>query len=73
MITTNSLRGDILKYVKEQEVDIIGFAAADTWDKLDEVPYDFRPKSIWGETRTVIVMGIAMLLPVLETTPSIIH
>jgi epoxyqueuosine reductase QueG len=40
---------------------------------MNEVPPDFRPRAIWAKTKTVIVMGISMLLPILETTPSIIH
>lgn len=67
------LRKEIIAYVKEQGIDIIGFSSASTWDKMNEVPADFRPKAIWSETKTVIVLGIALLLPILETTPSAMH
>lgn len=69
----SDLRDDVIRYTKEHEADLIGFASADIWDSMNEVPPDFRPKALWSETKTVIVMGISMLLPILETTPSIIH
>ena len=67
------LREDIMRFARERGADIIGFASADTWDEMDEVPPDFRPKAIWPEAKTIIVIGISMPLPILETTPSILH
>ena len=67
------LREDIIGYAKNNGADIVGFAAADTWDKVGIVPPDFRPAALWPATKTVIVLGIGMLLPILETTPSIVH
>jgi epoxyqueuosine reductase len=69
----NGLKEEIIGYVTEKEADLVGFASAVTWDKIGEVPSDFRPGAIWEEAKTVIVLGIAMLLPILETTPSILH
>jgi len=68
-----SLRDEIIGYTQDHEVDLIGMASADIWDSMNEVPPDFRPKALWSKTRTVIVMGIALPLPILETTPSILH
>ena len=31
----------------------------------------FRPRSIWPEAKTVIVIGLPVSLPILETAPSI--
>ncbi len=50
---------------------LVGFAPASRWDQMAEVPEEYRPAAIWSLTRTVIVTGIPMLLPVLESTPSI--
>jgi len=50
--------------------EIVGFASPATWDEVDEVPADFRPRSLFPLTETVIVMGIAIPLPIIETTPS---
>ena len=35
------------------------------------VPEEFRPRAIFPETNTVIVLGLPVSLPVLETAPSI--
>ncbi|HOF04711.1 MAG TPA: epoxyqueuosine reductase [Syntrophales bacterium] len=37
------------------------------------MPPDFRPQGIWAPARTVIVMGLGMPLPIVETTPSVLH
>lgn len=50
---------------------LVGFAPASRWDEYGEVEPDYRPRSIWQETKSVIVVGIPVLLPILETTPSI--
>ena len=51
--------------------DLIGFARVERWAEFDEVPLDYRPRAIWNLAETVIVMGVPVLLPVVESTPSI--
>ena len=50
---------------------IVGFAPVDRWAAHDEVPPPYRPDAIWKPVRTVIAFGVPMLLPVIESTPSI--
>lgn len=60
----------------ELDVPLIGFAPADRWDSpLFEpwVPEQFRPRAIYPGTETIIVIGIPVSLPVLETSPSIFY
>ncbi len=65
---------DLIKvFCRERGVDLIGLAAVERWDEADEVPPDFRPRAIWAPARTVIVLGLAMPLPIVETTPSVVH
>ena len=55
-------------------IPLVGFAPAGRWDEpLFEpwVPEAFRPRAIFPETNTVIVIGLPVSLPVLETAPSI--
>ena len=69
-------RNDVIKeiavFAKEKNA-LLGFAPVKRWDEFNEVPFSFRPKSIWNEAQTVIVLGLPVLLPMLETTPSIIY
>jgi epoxyqueuosine reductase len=55
-------------------IPLVGFAPASRWDvPLFEpwVPESFRPRAIFPETNTVIVIGLPVSLPVLESVPSI--
>lgn len=67
------LKGHITAFCKERGADLVGFAPSECWDKAGKVPPDFRPRSIWPPTRTVIVIGVEMPLPIVETTPSVLH
>ncbi|MDY6833781.1 MAG: epoxyqueuosine reductase [Chloroflexota bacterium] len=66
-------RDNLTELAKDMGADIIGFADPEMWNVYDEVPHEFRPSSIWPEVNTVIVLGIGMLLPIVEMTPSILH
>jgi len=67
------LKSHIINYCREHGADLAGFAPVERWDEYNEVPEDFRPRAVWHPARTVIVMGIEMPLPVVETTPSVLH
>jgi epoxyqueuosine reductase QueG len=51
----------------------VGFAPAARWDEVAEVPAFARPRALFAECRTVIVVGLSMPLPIVETTPSQLH
>jgi epoxyqueuosine reductase len=69
----SDLKGLIIQFCKDRGADLVGFAPVERWDEAGEVPPDFRPQAIWPPARTVIVMGMEMPLPIVETTPSILH
>jgi len=65
---------DNIKIVcREAGADLVGFAPAERWGEEGVVPEDFQPRQIWSPVRTVIVLGMAMPLPIVETTPSVLH
>jgi hypothetical protein len=66
-----ALRRDIVEEVARLGSTLIGFAPVARWADAGEVPPDYRPDAIWHLARTVIVMGVPMLLPIVESTPSI--
>lgn len=56
------------------DIPLVGFAPSSRWDEpLFEpwVPEAFRPRAIFPETNTVIVIGLPVSLPVVESAPSI--
>jgi len=69
----SSLKEEVIRFCRERDVTLVGFAPVERWDEDGEVPPEFRPRAIWQPARTVIVMGLPMLLPVVETTPSVLH
>ena len=73
MTAAGDLKREITSYMLERGADLVGFAAADRWHEDGRVPVPYRPDALWPRTRTVIVLGIQMPLPVVETTPSVQH
>jgi epoxyqueuosine reductase QueG len=67
------LKDHIMDFCKTRGADLVGFAPVERWDDAGEVPSDFRPRTVWPPARTVIVIGLEMPLPIVETTPSVLH
>lgn len=63
----------IVGFCMRQGADLVGFAPVSLWDEEGTVPPEFRPRALFPPTETVIVLGIGMPLPIVETTPSILH
>ncbi len=72
-LITQRLKQRIIKFCKEHGADLVGFAPVERWDEMGEVPSDFRPQAIWPPAWTVIAIGMEQPLPIMETTPSIVH
>lgn len=71
---SEAIRQQVRKKCAELDIPLVGFAPAGRWDApLFEpwVPEAFRPRSIFPETNTVIVIGLPVSLPVIESAPSI--
>ena len=71
---TDDARDLVMRKCAGLDIPLVGFAPADRWDEpLFEpwVPEAFRPRAIFPETKTVIVIGLPVSLPVLESAPSI--
>jgi len=67
------LKEEVSRFCRKRGADLVGFAPAERWEEYAEVPPGFRPQALWPFTRTVIVVGMPMLLPIVETTPSVLH
>ncbi len=70
---SRGLKGRIIRFCRDRGIDLVGFAPVERWEEAGEVPADFRPAAIWPMARSVIVMGLEMPLPIVETTPSVPH
>jgi epoxyqueuosine reductase QueG len=73
---SNKLKQKIIQKCAELDIPLVGFAPAGRWDEAPlkyRVPEPFRPRSIFSKTLTVIVIGLPVSLPVVETAPSIFY
>jgi epoxyqueuosine reductase QueG len=68
---STQLKRQIVAQARSLGASIVGVAPAARWDERGDVPPGYRPKDIWSQTSSVISFGVPMLLPILESTPSI--
>jgi epoxyqueuosine reductase QueG len=71
---SSTIREQICGKCTELDIPLVGFASAKNWDMPPFepwVPQQFRPQAIWPEVKSVIVIGIPVNLPIIETAPSI--
>ena len=81
-MTSKTLRKELLRKCKSHGIPVVGFAPVERWaqppkklpNKLSTwIPKDFHPDSIYPEAKTVVVIGLPVHLPVVETAPSIYY
>ena len=69
----DDLKAAVLRRCRRMEIPLVGVASTDRWESppfLPWMPEEFYPQSIFPEARSVIVIGLPVHLPVLETSPS---
>ena len=62
----------IIDFAKAKDADLVGFASVKCWEE-GQIARDFWPHTLWEPCKTVIVLGMGMILPIVETTPSVLH
>jgi epoxyqueuosine reductase QueG len=65
------LKRGVIREARRLGASLVGFAPVSRWADHNEVPANYRPAAIWKPAQTVIVMAVPMLLPIVESTPSI--
>jgi len=73
---TRKLKTALKEWCRREGIPVIGMAETSRWEKppfTPWVPEPFYPHSIYPEARSVIVIGLPVHLPVIETTPSIYY
>lgn len=74
--TMSDLKEAILDRCRKMEIPVVGVADADQWNDppfRPWMPEEFYPQSIFAQALSVIVIGLPVILPVLETSPSIYY
>jgi epoxyqueuosine reductase QueG len=67
------LKKKIVREARKLGADLIGFAPVSRWSEYNELKPEYWPNAIWSKANSVIVLGVPMLLPIVESTPSINH
>jgi epoxyqueuosine reductase len=77
-----SLKKEILRLCRSLGIPMAGFAPVGRWEHPPKelpnslspwIPEEFWPHSIYPEAKTVIVIGLPVSLPIVETAPSIYY
>jgi hypothetical protein len=53
--------------------DIVGVAPISRWSEFKETKPSYFPQNIFPPTRSVIVLGIPIFIPMIDITPSIVY
>lgn len=69
----NDLKKKIIRKAKQLGADLVGFAPVERWQKYGDVKPTYYPQHLFPFTKTVIVLGVPILSPMLDTTPSIVY
>jgi epoxyqueuosine reductase len=72
----DELRSRIELLAKTMGISMMGFASSDRWETAPFNPWmppEFYPQNVIPGTKTVIVIGLPVTLPILETTPSVYY
>lgn len=76
------LKKQIILKCKEMNIPLTGFAPVERWEKQSKhlpnkfkewIPEEFWPQSIYPECKTVIVIGLPLPPPIIDTAPSIYY
>jgi epoxyqueuosine reductase len=73
---SDDLKARVKQMAKDLGIPMIGFASVDRW--IDPpfrpwMPAEFFPQNVIPGTKTVIVIGLPVPLPILETAPSVYY
>jgi epoxyqueuosine reductase QueG len=66
-----ALKLEIDRRARDLGAGLVGVAPVARWAEFGEVPPEYRPQAIWAGARSVVVVAVPMLLPIIESTPSI--
>jgi epoxyqueuosine reductase QueG len=79
---TSTIKSELLDKCSNLGIPLVGFAPVERWEHPPEelpqhfsnwIPREFWPQSIYPEAQTVVVIGLPVPLPIVETAPSIYY
>jgi epoxyqueuosine reductase QueG len=58
---------EISNYARNLGAELVGYAPVSRWEEYGDLQQDFYPHRVWPLTKTVIVLAVPSLLPIVET------
>ena len=77
-----SIKKKLLLKCRKLGISLVGFAPVERWENPPKelpntfkewIPEEFWPQSMYPEAKTVVVIGLPVQLPIVETAPSIYY
>jgi epoxyqueuosine reductase len=69
----NYIKRYITRKAKQLGAEIVGYAPVSRWSEFKDTEPAYYPQNIFPSAKTVIVLGVPILIPMLDTTPSIVY
>lgn len=69
----SDLKQKLIRKARQLGVELVGFASVERWKEQKDIKPEYYPDRIFPFTKTVIVLGVPILIPMLDTTPSIVY
>lgn len=63
-------RKKVVSKAKRLGADLVGIAPISRWEEYGDLPREYHPGNVWPAAKSVIVLGLPVWLPVVETAPS---
>lgn len=82
MKSENKLKSEIISQCQDMGISMVGFTPVGRWENppikppqkiSDWIEEEFWPQSIYPEAKSVVVIGLPVQLPIVETAPSIYY
>ncbi|WP_400204064.1 epoxyqueuosine reductase [Candidatus Methanomassiliicoccus intestinalis] len=67
------LKQEIIKKAQDLGADIVRSCSVSKWEELPIQQPEFWPQNIWPWVKNVIVLGIPLYIPMIDTTPSMVY
>ena len=65
-------KAEIVERALEFGAEFVGFAPVERWREFNDVPEAFHPQQIWGNAKSVIVVGVPLWLPLIDAAPNVL-
>jgi len=71
--TDEELKRQIYEKARDLGAELVNCCSVEKWQEIPQQKPEFYPQNIWPWSEKVIVLGIPLFAPMIDTTPSIVY